>query len=142
VTHMNHASAVQVARPDPDRASGPLILIADDNRDSADSLALLLRLEGCRVFVAHDGYDAWLLYAHHRPNIVLLDIGLPTLDGYEVARRIRAFEGEVRPLLIAITGWGQAKDLIASQEAGFDHHLTKPADPEAIVTLIGIPARV
>jgi PAS domain S-box-containing protein len=117
------------------------VLIADDNRDAADSLAMLLRLEGHEVFVAHDGETALRLFEESQPQVALLDIGMPELDGYEVARRIRAKPAGKSVLLIAITGWGQEKDRRKSVEAGFDHHVTKPVEPEAVLKLINVPAR-
>jgi CheY-like chemotaxis protein len=117
------------------------VLIADDNRDAADSLAMLLRLDGHEVFVAHDGETALRLFEESQPQVALLDIGMPELDGYEVARRIRAKPAGKSVLLIAITGWGQEKDRRKSVEAGFDHHVTKPVEPEAVLKLINVPAR-
>jgi signal transduction histidine kinase/CheY-like chemotaxis protein len=102
------------------------ILIADDNIDAGDSLAMLLRSDGHDVEVVRDGAKALELFAVFDPDVVLLDLGMPQLSGYEVARRIRAKNSAV--LLIAITGWGQSGDRARSAEAGFDHHLTKPVD--------------
>lgn len=115
------------------------ILVSDDNRDAADTLADFLKLESHEVAVAYDGEQALQQYERMSPEVVLLDIGMPRLDGYEVARRIRAQAGGERPLLIALTGWGQAKDKAEAQAAGFDHHLTKPVDPEMLLQLL--PAR-
>lgn len=117
------------------------VLIADDNRDSADSLAMLLRLDGHQVVVGHDGETAVRLFEAHAPEIVLLDIGMPQLDGYEVARRIRASSTGRDVLLVALTGWGQEKDRIDSREAGFDHHLVKPVDPALVLRLIQLSSR-
>ncbi len=103
------------------------ILVVDDNRDAVDSMALLLSLSGHEVDIAHDGLQAVAAAAQLHPDVVLLDIGLPHLDGYEVARRIRA-QPDDRVLLIAVTGWGQDDDRRRSSEAGFDAHLTKPID--------------
>jgi signal transduction histidine kinase/CheY-like chemotaxis protein len=102
------------------------ILVADDNRDAADSLALLLRESGHHVDVASDGAAAYEAYRAHRPEVLLLDIGMPKLSGYEIAKRVRAEGGT--SLLIAITGWGQDSDRAKATCAGFDHHLTKPVD--------------
>jgi signal transduction histidine kinase/CheY-like chemotaxis protein len=110
------------------------ILVADDNTDAAESLAMLLRLDGHDVQLAHDGADAIRIFDSARPSVVLLDIGMPRLSGHEVAARIRQIDKEV--LLVAITGWGQAHDRAKAQEAGFDHHLTKPVDYEQLSTLI------
>jgi PAS domain S-box-containing protein len=104
------------------------ILVVDDNRDSADSVAMLLSMKGNEVNTAHDGLEALQVVAAFQPDVVLLDIGLPKLNGYEVARRIREQPGGCNMMLIALTGWGQEEDRRRSKEAGFDHHLTKPID--------------
>jgi DNA-binding response OmpR family regulator len=119
-----------------DSASARRVLIADDNRDAADSLAILLELDGHRVFVAGDGEEALRLFHQEAPDIALLDIGMPLLSGLEVARRIRALPEGAAVLLVAVTGWGQEKDRLASVAAGFDHHLTKPIEPEAVAAII------
>jgi signal transduction histidine kinase/DNA-binding response OmpR family regulator len=111
------------------------VLIVDDNADGADSLALLLSVAGHEVQVCHDGPTALLRAETFRPEVVLLDIGLPGMDGYEVARRLRARAGTNPALLVALTGYGQDDDLRRSREAGFDHHLVKPADPEMLASL-------
>jgi CheY-like chemotaxis protein len=104
------------------------VLVVDDNRDAATSLAFLLNAIGHDARTAHDGSEALALAASFGPEVVVLDIGMPGLNGYEVARRLRAMP-ELRPLtLIALTGWGQEQDRRRSREAGFDHHLVKPAD--------------
>lgn len=110
--------------------SAPLrILVVDDNADAADSMACLLELDGHEARIAGDGLHAVDAAAHWTPDVVLLDIGLPKLDGYEVARRIRAQrQGVNGVMLIAITGWGQDDDRRRSRDAGFDAHLTKPVD--------------
>lgn len=104
------------------------ILVVDDNRDAADSLGMLLRMMGNQVHTAHDGLEAVGAAATFQPDLVLLDIGLPKLNGYEVARRIRKQEGGADMILIALTGWGQEEDRRLSKEAGFDHHMTKPVE--------------
>jgi PAS domain S-box-containing protein len=119
-------------------APGKLILLADDNRDAAESLALLLRLEGHEVELAHDGQAALRCFAERRPDVALLDIGMPKSNGYEVARQIRAVAGQ-DVLLIAVTGWAQDSDKAQSKAAGFDHHLTKPIEPEALIGLLERP---
>ena len=113
------------------------ILVADDNRDAADSLAMLLRSDGHQVLIAHDGESAVAQFLAHAPEIALLDIGMPRLSGYEVARRIRAAPHGGAATLIAITGWGQGSDRAKSADAGFDHHVTKPVDYEALRQLLG-----
>jgi PAS domain S-box-containing protein len=119
---------------------GRKVLLADDNRDSAESLALLLGLYGHEVRVAYDGIAAVEVARAFRPEVALLDIGMPGLNGYEVARKLRQEAGD-RPLtLVALTGWGQDGDRLRSREAGFDHHLVKPADPDALQRLLAAPA--
>jgi len=117
-------------------ASRRRILLADDNRDAAESLAIILRLEGHEVELAHDGAAALRGFARQVPDIALLDIGMPGTNGYEVARQIRASPGGERVLLVAITGWAQDADKAASRAAGFDHHLTKPIEPDALIELL------
>jgi len=112
------------------------ILIVDDNQDAAATLGLLLELGGYATCTAHDGEQALAAAERFRPEVVLLDIGLPLLDGREVARRLRAARWEHRPVLVALTGWGQAPDRLASHEAGFDAHLVKPVDNEALLQLL------
>jgi signal transduction histidine kinase/ActR/RegA family two-component response regulator len=119
----------------PERA--PLrILVVDDNHDAAASLALLLQLKGHDTRIAEDGLEAVAVAGDFRPDAVLLDIGLPRLDGYEAARRIRQLLSDKRVLLIAATGWGQQADRERSQAAGFDRHLVKPADPAVVLDLL------
>ena len=115
------------------------ILLADDNRDAAESLAIILRLEGHEVELAHDGNSALRSYEKRRPDVALLDIGMPMTNGYEVARRIRATPDGNEVLLIAITGWAQDTDRAESKAAGFDHHLTKPIEPDTLIDLLGSP---
>ncbi|WP_411279533.1 ATP-binding protein [Gemmatimonas sp.] len=116
--------------------SGRRVLVVDDNIDAADSLALLLEREGHQVTVAYDGEQAVRVYAEQHPEAVVMDIGLPLLDGYEAARAMRLAQGSHPLLLIALTGWGQGDDRRRSQEAGFDHHLVKPISPRAIHALL------
>ncbi len=111
------------------------ILVVDDNQDAADSLAMLLRLVGHEVHTAHDGLEAVGAAAVFRPGVVLMDIGLPKLDGYEAGRRIREQQGQ-EVVLIALTGWGQEEDRRRSKEMGFDHHMTKPVEFEALQKLL------
>lgn len=107
---------------------GRRILVVDDNHDSADAVSLILQLEGHDVKAAYSGGEALSLAEHFKPHVVLLDIGMPQLNGYEVARRLRGESWGKNLLLIAQSGWGQADDLRRSREAGFNHHLTKPID--------------
>jgi CheY-like chemotaxis protein/two-component sensor histidine kinase len=121
----------QAPKPAPESAAAPVtcrILVVDDNQDSADSLAILLRSMGNEVRTAYDGFDGVCLAAEFQPDIVLLDIGLPTMNGYQAARQIREQPSGQDRTLIALTGWGQNEDRRRSNEAGFDHHLTKPID--------------
>ena len=115
---------------------GCKVLVADDNRDAADSLAMLLRMAGYDVSVAHDGLGALELGGRQHPEIVILDIGMPGMTGYETARRIRAQPWGRRVLLVAVTGWGQENDKEKTRAAGFDHHLTKPVDPSCVEELL------
>jgi signal transduction histidine kinase/ActR/RegA family two-component response regulator len=117
------------------------VLVADDNRDAAEGLALLLRHAGHDVRVAHDGRTALETATTFHPDAVLLDIGMPTLNGYEVAARLRAEPWARGAVLIAVTGWGQEEDKRLASCAGFDHHLTKPVDPDAIVAILRANAR-
>jgi PAS domain S-box-containing protein len=111
------------------------ILVADDNADAAESLSVLLEMVGHDVHVAGDGEEALEVARAVRPDVALLDIGMPKLNGYELARQLRA--GHPRnPVLVAITGWGQRDDLRRAAEAGFDFHLVKPVDPDELIRLI------
>jgi PAS domain S-box-containing protein len=116
-------------------AAGPgmlRVLVVDDNRDAAESLALMLELSGHDVSVRHDGPSALEAVRQGRPDVVLLDIGMPGMNGYEVAERLRQEEAGRRVLLVALTGWGQEEDKRRAVVAGFDHHLTKPVDPSSL----------
>ncbi len=112
------------------------ILVVDDNKDSANSLSLMLRLTGNEVRTAHDGLAAVDAAAAFQPDVVLLDIGLPKLNGYDAARRIRSLAGGQAVFLIALTGWGQDEDRRRSTEAGFNLHLVKPVDLAALQNLL------
>lgn len=112
------------------------ILVVDDNRDAATSFAMLLNIVGNITELAFDGVEALEKVALFKPDFVFLDIGLPQLNGYEVARRIRQELDEPRITLIAVTGWGQDEDRRRSKAAGFDHHLTKPVDFSTVQALL------
>jgi CheY-like chemotaxis protein len=112
------------------------VLVADDNVDAGESLAMLLRLDGHEVELANNGTQAVELFEHMKPDFAILDIGMPGMNGYEVARRIRG-SGNRLAILIAVTGWGQDADKARATEAGFDHHFTKPVEPAALSALIG-----
>ena len=109
------------------------ILVADDNTDAADTLAMFLQLEGHETQVVHDGAQALAAVAAACPDVALVDIGMPLLSGYEVARRVRAGPADHQPVLVALTGWGQENDKLKAQAAGFDLHFTKPVDPQALL---------
>jgi CheY-like chemotaxis protein len=112
------------------------LLVVDDNQDAADSLALLLRLSGQDVRVAYDGHAAVELARTFRPELVFLDIGLPGMDGYDVAKELRQTLEMEQLILVALTGWGQEEDRKRSAAAGFDHHLVKPVEPRALELLL------
>lgn len=115
--------------------AGLRILIVDDNRDAADSLALLCESEAHTTQVAYTSYEAISLAQNFVPDVALLDIGLPDIDGYELATRLR-HKGEKVPVLIAITGYGQAEDRLHAQAAGFDYHFVKPVNLEDLLNLL------
>lgn len=112
------------------------ILLVDDNADAVDMLATFLGTAGHRVVTASDGPQALDVLRTLSPDVAVLDIGLPVMDGYELARRIRDFLGPRTPLLIAVTGYGQVEDAERSREAGFEHHLVKPVDGDDLLTLL------
>ena len=128
------------AQAEPVKGAAPRrVLVVDDNVDGARLLARLLRSRGHHAELAHDGPAALAAAAAHAPDVVLLDIGLPGMDGFEVARRLREREGPNRALLVATTGYGREDDLRRSREAGFDHHMVKPLDPQALNDLLARP---
>ncbi len=112
------------------------ILVVDDNRDAAESLAMLLTATGNNVQTAHDGEKAVAAAGKFRPHVVLCDIGLPKLNGYEACRQMKAQAWDKKMVLIAVTGWGQDDDRRKSEEAGFDHHMVKPVDPKSLMKLL------
>ena len=112
------------------------ILVVDDNRDAADSLAMLLRTTGNDIRTAYDGLEAVQVASEFRPDVVLLDIGLPKIDGHEVAQRIRKESWGRQMCLMAVTGWSDETDRARSRAAGFDHHLVKPLDPGHLAQLL------
>ena len=121
---------------------GRRILVADDNPDALASLAAVLQFQGHEVFSAANGTQALECAERYRPQVALLDIGMPLLDGYEVARRIRAQPWGAQVTLLALTGWGQEPDRRRSQNAGFDQHLVKPLDLARLNELLGrLPVR-
>jgi len=135
------ARPVKVIAPDrslcPEEASLDLnVLIVDDNRDVADSTALLLRAAGCTVHLAYDGEEAIRSARKLHPDAVLLDIGLPKLDGYQVAERIRAEQGDRETFIVALSGYGHDEHLKQTVRAGFDCHVVKPIDLAALTGLL------
>jgi len=117
------------------------VLVVDDNVDAAETLAMLLGLIGADVRVAHDGPSALAAFAAFVPELVLLDIGMPGMDGYEVARRLRTQDAGRAANIVALTGWGQNEDRRLAREAGFDHHLVKPANLDALRAILGADPR-
>jgi len=136
--------APAVERAQPPRAPEPAettsdarrVLVVDDNRDAADALAMLLQTYGHEVRVAYDGHDGVRAARTFRPDLVLMDIGLPGLNGYDAARAMRSEPWSHRVTLVALTGWGQDEDRRRSQEAGFDHHLVKPVDFDEVLQIL------
>jgi CheY-like chemotaxis protein len=112
------------------------VLVVDDNQDAADSLAALLKLIGADVQIAYNGAAALEACVAYKPAVVILDIGMPDMDGHEVARRIRRQPHSKDVTLIALTGWGQEEDRRSSTGAGFDAHLVKPVDLHALTALL------
>ncbi|MEJ1962426.1 MAG: ATP-binding protein [Gammaproteobacteria bacterium] len=135
------AEVPHVAAANQNSATRRKILVVDDNRDSAMSLSLLLELEGHDVRRAYDGLEALEIADDFRPEVTLLDIGMPRLDGYGAARELRRREWAKEALLVALTGWGQQEDKRLAREAGFDHHMVKPVDPDALRDLLVEPRR-
>jgi CheY-like chemotaxis protein len=131
----------EALRPQP-AARARRVLVVDDNVDAAESLQTMLAFEGHAAEVAHSGADALGAIERFQPHVVLLDIGMPEMDGYEVARRIRALPYGSRIALYALTGWAQEEDKRRALEAGFDEHLTKPVDRATLLELLGtVPRR-
>ena len=112
------------------------VLVADDYVDAAESLALVLSIKGVTTHVAVDGAQALACANRWRPHVCVLDIGMPKLDGYEIARRIREQKWTERPLLSALTGWTTEQNRRSAFEVGFDHYMTKPADPTTLVRIL------
>ncbi len=121
------AAAVKIGE-----GAGRRLLIVDDNRDTATGLGRLLTRRGYEVHLAHHGPEALEIARRLAPAIILLDIGLPGMDGYEVAQRLRSEASGAKALIVAISGYGQEEDRTRSHAAGFDHHLVKPVDFEEL----------
>ncbi len=136
---MNSESFVIGAPSPPPGHRGCRVLVVDDNIDSAQSMGMLLELEGFTVDLAYDGDQALSRAAAFKPDAVLLDIGLPGLNGYQVAQQLRersTREGGMPILLVAVSGYGRDKDRQSSRLAGFNVHLTKPADPDEVLRVL------
>jgi PAS domain S-box-containing protein len=128
---------VEVALPSSQDALGRhRVLVVDDNRDAADTMAMVLEMSGLEVLVAHDGHAAVEMVARHDPAVVFLDIGMPGMNGYETALQLRALPGAQARTLVALTGWGSEADQARSLAAGFDYHLTKPVDIDKVQRLL------
>ncbi len=130
------AAAPAVEAPQPGNISELRVLIADDNQDAADTLSVLLGMMGHSVRYVNDGEAAVQVAQEFDPHLVLLDIGMPKLNGYETCKQIRVLPGGTGRTLVAVTGWGQPEDRRTSKEAGFDHHLVKPLDLQALSGLV------
>ena len=117
-------------------SAGHRILVVDDNVDAAETMVMLLDLSGHDARAAFGGQEALDLALSFRPDVVFLDIGLPGMNGYEVARRLLAYPATATTKLIALTGWGTEDDIRKSKMAGFHAHLTKPVDPEAVESML------
>jgi two-component system CheB/CheR fusion protein len=111
-------------------------MVIDDNKDAAESMSMLLELWGHEVVCAYDGRTALTAAAKYHPDAVFIDIGLPGMDGYEIAERLRESPDSARAVLIAITGYGQDEDRRRSRDAGIDHHLVKPVAPDILQSLL------
>ena len=122
-------SAAQVRRP-------LRVLVADDDRDAVLTLVMLLRHEGHDVRGVYNGHDVMKVSRELRPDVIILDITMPGMSGYELARTLRARYGDACPVLIAVTAWDKSSDKIVSQVIGFNHHFGKPVDPQALITLL------
>ena len=131
-------AAAHAAEP---QGSARRVLVVDDNPDAAISLAVMLELDQHRTHLAHSGPEALEAVASFRPDVVLLDLGLPGLNGYEVACRIRAQAGGAELLLVALTGWGGEEHREQAQAAGFDAHMDKPTNLAALARLLKAPGR-
>jgi signal transduction histidine kinase/CheY-like chemotaxis protein len=130
--------AVAEERDDVWKLEGLRTMVVDDNSDAAESIALVLSSLGATVRVAHDGREALQMADEFRPSVILLDIGMPGLDGYSVARKIRRNPNLAGVVLIAVTGWGQLQDRQRSHDAGFDHHLVKPVSLDNLHEIFGL----
>jgi signal transduction histidine kinase len=126
----------QVPRASSCVSHGVRVLVADDNPDGADSLAMLLQMDGCEVRTVYDGSQAIAAAQEFKPQLLLLDLGMPGTSGYDVCHSIRQLDWGVNVCIVALTGWGQDDDRRRTRNAGFDHHLVKPAAPEEITGIL------
>jgi DNA-binding response OmpR family regulator len=133
---LSPADAVQLNERSVTTPSAPRVLVIDDDRDVADSLAMLLDVLGCDVRTAYCGAVGVSLVSEFRPRIVFLDLGMPEMNGYETARRIRSAPAGQQAQLIALSGWAQDVDKMRTREAGFDRHLVKPADIDVLEQIL------
>jgi signal transduction histidine kinase len=134
--HSHGVDASPPAVPAPGHTAVKVVLVVDDNQDAADSLAMLLELEGHDVSVAYGAHQALSIGLLRKPDMIILDIGMPEMNGYELARRIRQEAWGRGAVLVAATGWGQEDDQRKAREAGFDRHLTKPVNPSDVIALL------
>ena len=118
----------------------PLVLVVDDGEVNRALVEAFLSDLDCRLQSAEDGQSALAAIERETPDLVLLDVQMPGMDGYEVCRRLRQQPGTAKALIVALTGWGQEKDRRLSRQAGFDHHLVKPVEPEALQALLAGPS--
>ncbi len=135
VTEGRPAPTAASIHAEPEVGQRPRVLVVDDNRDAADSLQALFEMENCNVATAYDGFQALEAFDQLMPDVVVMDLGMPAMDGYEAARRIRRKPGAKDVLLIAVTGWGQNDARQRTIDAGFDHHLIKPVNFDEIKRL-------
>jgi CheY-like chemotaxis protein len=133
---LSEAATMRATEPLPEKRTGRRVLVADDNKDAAQSLGALLEMAGHEVRVVHDGRAALSLAHTFRPDVVFLDIGMPQLTGHEVAQALRREPWGAGIVLIALTGWGQEGDRQRALKAGFDRHRTKPVDPDTLEALV------
>jgi len=133
---LSNIRAVSIEQPKPRAKQRLRVLVADDERDSVSMLAFILADEGHEVREVYRGAEVLRLAREFNPDVVLLDIGMPGMTGYDVARELRQEFGPGKPLLIAVTGWKQSSDRILAKLAGFDHHLAKPFDSAELLKLL------
>ncbi|HZQ71727.1 MAG TPA: response regulator, partial [Burkholderiales bacterium] len=132
MTEVPVGAPVAEARPAGPALAGRRVLVVDDNADAAETIAVFLRMEGHEVKSVGDGYEAIASAQVFAPHVIILDIGLPGMDGYQVARRLREAPQSDEAMYIALTGYGQKEDMAQAAAAGFHHHFVKPTDPRAI----------